>query len=374
MSKSIADSHASILLAEILKYLTDNNIDYCIERNYGGYPEKLTGDVDLIVAEGTISHVIDLMIIKSSELGWHCYHKYAWGKTAFVGLSKNLFPDRYTLTFELFAGARWHGVTFLESKFILSQKEKIDDIYKPNKAHEAIITCIHHLLYNSKVPEKYRTDIYKNAISDVGKFQMDLGRAIGTTHAAKVSKLIVSENWSGLESIANTTKVKLILYSVIRQPIATFRSIIAGIFANLRRAPGIVIILNSESKGHDQLAQISHRLIEIATKWHIFSPPFRKVFNLDTLTMKDISEISKITKRGGVSILHSNSQYCQKDLLSKLPDDIMCQIDLDNQTLVLNSIYRNLKKSMSYSVPEFEHDLGHLIWNSILDNLRITNE
>ena len=42
---------ASLLLVKTLEWLDTSEIEYCVERNYQGYPESLTGDLDLVISD-----------------------------------------------------------------------------------------------------------------------------------------------------------------------------------------------------------------------------------------------------------------------------------------------------------------------------------
>ena len=148
ISFPIADNdEASTLLIKIFKWFAENNILYCVQRNYEKYPENITGDVDLIVSDQQLRFVFDNIILLARKTGWQCYYDYSWEKTAYIGLFKPIYPSRYTLTIELFAGARWHGLCYLPASLILHCRQKSGSTWKPAPCHQAIMTLIHHLLF-----------------------------------------------------------------------------------------------------------------------------------------------------------------------------------------------------------------------------------
>ena len=120
-SEIISESKASELLVSIFSYLDNACIPYCVERNYENYPKKLTGDIDLIIGNDQLKNVAKEIIALAFDNGWRCYQKYIWEKTAYIGLSLDCFPERFALTVELFSGARWHGIEFLDSASIVNK-------------------------------------------------------------------------------------------------------------------------------------------------------------------------------------------------------------------------------------------------------------
>ena len=54
---TLDNKEASNLLVSIFNWLDSYSIKYCIERNYDGYPEKITGDIDILVSDVELKEV-----------------------------------------------------------------------------------------------------------------------------------------------------------------------------------------------------------------------------------------------------------------------------------------------------------------------------
>ena len=101
-------------LKAILEGLNNVNIEYCVERNYEGYPLQITGDVDLLVrAEDLVRAVKETCRIAKKQ-NWKPYIKYETRQLAHVGFYSSIYPDRFVLVIEFFTGGLWRGFHFLK--------------------------------------------------------------------------------------------------------------------------------------------------------------------------------------------------------------------------------------------------------------------
>ena len=358
---------ASLLLETIFNWFDENGYKYCVQRNYEGYPDRITGDVDLVVTIGMTSQIVEGILEVAYKLGWSCYFEHTWEKTSFIGLCKSIFPSRYTLTIELFAGAGWHGISYLSSSFILAHCTRFGITWKPFPAHQAIITVIHHLLYNGHVPPKYRDEILHLVKENPEIFQNILSKSFGSSLANLSYDTIIRENWDELSYQVNRFKFN-ILFRATKTPIKLITNIINGYNASCRIPEGIVLMVNSAKK--NQSHEICNALLKSANNWHIFYPSYRKKFNICNENIRKINELNKqihrIIGHGGVCIINCGNSFTS-DFNLPYP---FYSIHYSDKYLSIRSIGENHDLSLTdidcngYPIEQ----IAHKIWNDLLDD------
>lgn len=293
---------ASSLLQSVFKFLDSAEIEYCVERNYEGYPDRLTGDVDLVVGDADLIRAASGIIGVAAKVGWKCYQHHVWGKTAYIGLASDVFPNRFALTIELFAGARWHGLPFLDAMAILRERSRHGVTWKPRPAHQVIITSIHHLLYNNHVPKKYRARISELVKTDANEVEIGLSKAFGKSLAAKIKDELLASRWIAFDSkFSRRLKYALLFRALITNPIVFFRITSMGLLANSRRPAGVILYVNSPNRLYSK--RLCSSLLYICDKWHIFAPPLRYIIDDQVPAGKDLNLLKKTTISGGVAII-----------------------------------------------------------------------
>jgi len=85
------DNDAKQFLKIIFNFLNKKKIDYCVERNYEKYPNKITGDVDLIVDKKKIKYVTNQIIEIAKTYGWILYQKNITNINSYTSFIKKKF-------------------------------------------------------------------------------------------------------------------------------------------------------------------------------------------------------------------------------------------------------------------------------------------
>lgn len=298
----IQEEEASNLLRSLCEKLDLAQVAYCVERNYQGYPKVLTGDLDLILGDSSIFYVAKLVLGTAKENGWSCYQHYIWSRTAYLGLCYDGYPSRFTLTVELFSGARWHGIEFLDGSTVVNERMRYGITWKPSPAHQIIITAIHHLLYNGTVPKKYRNEIASLIKDEEQSVRNNLSSFFGMRHAKKISKELVNQNWHYFDyKVARTLKVSLLARSLGLSPLLTLNDIISGLISHFKNPEGVAISI--EISHETEKYALIESLLRIMTKWHIFKPPKRVVVDPTLSLFKAKRLVRNVLSSGGVVLI-----------------------------------------------------------------------
>ena len=98
----VTDKDIPSLIKLIFKYLNSKEYNYCIERNYEKYPNKVTGDLDLIVEEEKIKEITYKILNIAQKKKWHSYQTNISKKNSYISLVKENYPRRFVFTIELY--------------------------------------------------------------------------------------------------------------------------------------------------------------------------------------------------------------------------------------------------------------------------------
>lgn len=96
------------LLAAVLERLDAEGVSYLVMRNHQGYPEKVTGDVDLVVCKSDLARGREIIVACARAAGWEVFLEARRPYLAYIGLSSARLPERFALVIELFAGGTWY--------------------------------------------------------------------------------------------------------------------------------------------------------------------------------------------------------------------------------------------------------------------------
>lgn len=350
------DPSVKKLLTSFLKYLNDSNIKYCIERNYENYPEIVTGDVDILVESKNISRCTEAFIKLAKKNNWVLYQKNISKFNSYTSFVKKRFLGRFVFTLEIFSNASWKGFNFLSGKKILNNRKKIKFFYKPNPAHEAIITFMHHLFYSNKIPQKYKKRISKLIKID----KKELLKTINEIFYRKYAKLfynnLINCNWKFFQG-KNILKFKIqfIFKKLFSKPISSILKILRGIYFKSFLPEGILIYVSGKNTIIKR--NILTQLMNTNYKWHICIPPKKTIINGNSNYKKKAFET---IKSGGFCLINidNKSSIIEKNL-GNLPnykiDILKNKLSLFTSTKIANIVIKNDLEKIS-----------NLIWYLIL--------
>jgi hypothetical protein len=300
----------SQFLGDLLECFDENDFKYCIERNYDEYPEVITGDVDFLVNESTIPQAIELVVRLSKASGVRVYYCYSWAKAGYVGL---LFPEsseRAVLTLEFFASACWHGLSYLDAQSILDERVPHRKTWKPRPAHQSIITSVHHILYNKRMPEKYRNELAELVARDELEFDRQIENVFGLDIMERL-KVLIQNRDKTYSDLWFQMRLRLLKYSLVWNLRGALRNLFIGYFARIGVRHGAQIHLESNLP-----ADVGLALIEYAVKWHVLLPPSRKIFPVVSGFGRIFQKlkITNVLRSGGIAVVLLESSEIQSNL------------------------------------------------------------
>ena len=350
-----SDKPVSEFLKCVFAALDSDGLRYCVERNYEQYPEIVSGDVDLVMVATDMKSSVNAILRVADELDWRVFVHYPSSQATHIGFYGKFYPKRFVLVIELFAGGVWRGQQFLSAQRILEMRCRHGCIWKPHPAHEAIITLVHHLLYNRRVFERYRRQIRLCVEEAPELFEAELRRPFGRKLAESILESIKSDNWSELEGQAVHMRLSFLLRSLCLRPLQSVRGII-----NLRtdcgcKPEGVVISLEGASS--TDVEPLADAIIELAIRWHIFIPPTRKKIALSCSDASIARDVRSVTASGGIAVILNIENRCLPALsLQHSP----AHVNVHKETACISIGERSTSCSAARETLAFE------VWNTIL--------
>ena len=365
MESSIFNYHehsVNSFLKHVLDGLDKAKISYCVERNYQDYPNSITGDLDVLVSSEDLNAAVLETYHVAEEQNWKPYISHKTSQSAHIGFYTDLYPQRFVLVVEFFVGGSWRGFSFLDAKRVLKYRQKHGHYWKPQPCHEAMITLIHHLLYNKKVYDKYKDSIYNLYVSDSSMFKKELALVYGARVANLVSENIAIRNWSGLELISADLRKVLVFRSFIFSFRKTLYDLIILYFKIRSKPNGLLIIVQDED---NILLDLSEAIIDLAARWHIFIPPNKIILRWDkSLEINMVKVVKKVISSGGIAIVTCNSF---RDLQSSKRGAKYMKpgVLLFGATRGVNLVIESKCHEIEFNTPK---SMANSFWNIVLQN------
>ena len=339
----------SEMLCDIFEQLTLQSINYAVARNYRALPDKITGDIDLIMQRGDFISAAVIIKKVANTHGWKVFVEYDGAFSYHLGLQNHeRYPERFYLLIEFFDGGTWRGLRYYDTDKMLKTQKKIAGISCLDPKVEAFYTLTHHLLYNKIFPEKYeylwdslpcwRDREYLNYRS----YPLILVYYLLSFYKFKRNNLL-----------SNIVRVYLILLSFSLNPLCQISNL--ALLRNKTKAKpkGILISLEGDD---DTKLKLSRDIIEYAKRYHITIPPMKKSFVLESV---DLRQVQKIIQSGGLVIL-SNSDLYQNDQHIKRNIERYIFIDINLKTITF------FKGQFIKKIDKVEIHNIDLIWSKLI--------
>lgn len=348
-------SSESIFLDIFLNDLDLKNIKYCIERNYEHYPNKITGDVDIIILPSDLEKILKILLINAKKLKWKEFLVYKNENASYVGFFKDDVKNRFVIAFEFFCGGVYKGLEFLSPTKILKKRELHKKVWKPCDSHELILTLFHHLLYNGKVYSKYRKKIIRLYNVSKQDFFHEIKKILSFKLSNKIIFLLEKQDWSELEKISSSIRQSFIFNSFLNKPLKSIYNIFKLYSARKKKPTGIFISFFGKS---DSIVKIANNFIEQAVKWHIYIPPRREIVDLKSKNLK--REVKKIINSGGVAVSVNKSSVIGMPSLINVTNFVEVEL---NDCIVIKRRNNNFEKKLQ----KFNIN-SHNLWYEILNS------
>jgi hypothetical protein len=147
----------SDLLVCVRDFLTVNGVPYVLVRNYEGYPDHLTGDVDLYVPLEQVVARLDSLRRVIEGLGWVLANQVRrpW-VLVMQAIKVDVKGDRGILVFEFFDRFQWLGFEYVPFDAVVRLTAMHNGFCILPPAAGYMITVCHYFFWVGFLPSKYR--------------------------------------------------------------------------------------------------------------------------------------------------------------------------------------------------------------------------
>ena len=254
------------------------NIDYAFLRNSKGYPQELTGDIDLLVKRADLKKIHNYY----KELRRHdirVVQIISKRNDLYVMLFFHQGGDRKYLVLEYFTGIVFKGQVILPGEPLLKDCD-VDGIWRRLPDRLSIsYTFFHYIIYKGELPSKYQNELDIHGLDQ------------------SVSDSVI--NFIG-DNITDDEKLRLfdntfVLQDRIKQRISWFKTMLHYIsqLLRLRRENfGCVLKVNPVD---------TQAVIDFAEEYHLYRPTYR--FLLGENPIFSAAATWMIIPLGGLAIL-----------------------------------------------------------------------
>lgn len=196
------------MLSEFLKQLfvkfEEQNIEYCILRNYEELPEvNNSHDVDFLIHETDSSRNEEFLVQICNNLHLTCIRRVKKEYVENWFFASQEYPLDGMIQLDFFYDGEWHGFQYLSADEVLQHKVKYKNFYVPCKRHEALMTLYSGLLWGGIIKAKYYDKLCTLIRSDMDGFDNDIKKTLGTKNAWITSELLTGH----FDKIVNSVSV-----------------------------------------------------------------------------------------------------------------------------------------------------------------------
>ncbi|MFX0132364.1 MAG: hypothetical protein ACFFDN_01835 [Candidatus Hodarchaeota archaeon] len=259
----IKENRVAKLLIQFFTYLNEEKINYCVLRNYEGYPETVGHDVDLIVEEdnqSSFENIINNLVKDGKWLLVKRVRRYSFCSYYFLIDSNSSHFERI-LKIDIWSTIHWKGITYIDTEYLFNKSFLNKNIfYVPNPGVEAAILLLKDLLQSGKVLEKYKKRISEFALLEEEGFIKSIEKYIGKKKAKFIFTKVLESNWKCLEENAIYLKLALVLkalgYRILRQGKTWIKFIYGHAIRYLKLKEGLfVVLIGPDGSGKSTLAR-----------------------------------------------------------------------------------------------------------------------
>ncbi|MGD0060345.1 MAG: hypothetical protein ABSD58_13095 [Verrucomicrobiia bacterium] len=241
------------LLLELFRRLEEQDVRYCVLRNFENVFVDLDTDVDLLVTEGELGRFRDCLVAAAAATDHQIIQQ-----NRFVNFSYVLWNGGDRLVrIDVETEVRWRVFEVLSSEEVLAARHREGSFYVPHPNHEYVGLLL-QTIWTDHLRDRYRDRLTAlvERCQDIASLQAELVRALGPMGASLVDATrlnqAAAEDWLGKLRHSMIRKTLLTPSRALR----SFRHFLTDarrLLGRLRRPPGVIVKVFAPSE--DTFAQ-----------------------------------------------------------------------------------------------------------------------
>ena len=261
--------------------LLSMHINYAFLRNSDEYPQKITGDIDILIEQKNLKQIYSYFVNLQTE-NVKVVQIISKKSDLYVMLFFPCGGERKFLVLEYYSGIIYKGQIIISGNSLLENCE-IKGIWRRLPAQLSITyTYIHYSIYKGELPLKYQDNLKKYGIDK--EIKNEVLAFINNKSKEKINIQYIETPHLLQRKIAKRiSKIKTIL------------NYASQILRIRRKSLGCVVKVNPED---------AQALIDFAEKYHLYRPTYR--FILHSNLISSVLAAALIFLLGGLAIIPTN--------------------------------------------------------------------
>jgi len=233
----------SSLVTAVFQYWRSAGIQFLVLRNYAELPERIDGDLDLMVLPAQAAQAEHLLMQVARQHGFHLHNR-----VEFLPVSLFFYQGQSLeqIQFDLFTDLRWRGFSFFSARKLLERSQDKGLFCAPHPAHEAVNSVLTRQIYQGYVKDAYKPGILKITRQHAEAVRSCFAELFGNRLASRVTKAILVNDWKTVEAQTAAMRAQIVLRGLTRQPIGTVCALwrdLRRLGARLWQPPGLTLVM-----------------------------------------------------------------------------------------------------------------------------------
>lgn len=289
-------------LEEFFQALSENNITYCVLKNYEDLPEKPGRDVDLWVKEDHFSKCLKVMFAVATSLGWDFLApslRLGVVKAGEYYFIKNQDPYQVCVL-DLSPHLGWKGTNYLDEKALAKHIRTRSDGLKIASPGIEAAALIFRGAMMGEIKDKDKPRIQQCLADDPQGFEEVLREPLGRQNAKVIWEAARAGKWGFIERHMPLFRRTVLKRALLRKPLGQLRQWVryfsGRLKSHLRPSHGFFIVfLGPDGAGKTTIAK---GLLEAQIIKDVFP---RRVYLYRRFTISWLKKIVQAIKNDGKS-------------------------------------------------------------------------
>jgi thymidylate kinase len=249
-------SNSDVLKALFSKW-GDKCLPFLVLRNHDQLPEKITGDVDILVDASKIREAEQDVIDSARQCGFVLVNRVWFSPLALF--FANLETGEQ-IHIDLFKNLVWRGVSLADPKSVLERRRVVAAGFPvPHRIDESIINLLTRLLYQGKVREKYRSYLQTVFQSSLSEVTDQLSAVMGSARAYRLSDLASQGDWEAIENLRSYWRIGALKHTILKEPLEFLSTTVwdlQRLLGRIMRPAGVlVVMMGPDGAGKSSVAE-----------------------------------------------------------------------------------------------------------------------
>jgi len=212
------ESSLKIFLVDLFEYYEENNINYCLLRNYETLPDYMnSSDIDILISRKDRRINKEIISDISNKHNFIIYYLYNDERFEQFYLYQRL--DNIFLKIDYFFENELYGVRLIEGDNILKTKKPYKMFYIADDIYRFLDKWLYSYLLNACLPDKYHQEFRKIVLFETEAINNLLSGIFGKEEGKKLLNAIADNGFNGLPHVNRIKRFMTLLKCAIKGPL-----------------------------------------------------------------------------------------------------------------------------------------------------------